>query len=354
MPRPRSTAAARHDRPVTPRDSEREDWLASVLPGQPHRVKSASGDASFRRYFRVYTSGVSRILMDAPPPREDCRPFVRVTKLLSVAGVNVPEIFAANVERGFLLLSDMGDRLYLDALDDDSADALYGDALDTLVRLQSRGDASTVPHYDEPRLRDEMRLFVDWFLTRHLGLAVSPAATDVLQRAFSFLAGTCTEQPQVLVHRDYHSRNLMVVTDHNPGVLDYQDAVRGPATYDLVSLLRDVYLRWPQTRVDAWIEAWHRRAADAALLKGAGLDTATRWFDLTGVQRHLKVAGIFARLWYRDGKSRYLGDIPLTLEYLLAASSRHPELAGLATLLGDLDVVWRNEQATATLAGTLE
>lgn len=336
---------------MSPRDSARKAWLRRALGGRSARVEPASEDASFRRYFRVHLDGTTRILMDAPPPQEDCRPFVQVTRLLADAGVNVPEIHVADLDHGFVLLSDLGSCLYLDALGESSADGLYGDALDTLVRFQARGDASSLPPYDATRLRDEMRLFPDWFLARHLGLTVDRAAAQVLTDGFEFLLRQCLAQPQVLVHRDYHSRNLMRVAERNPGVLDYQDAVRGPIAYDLVSLLRDVYVCWPEHRVADWVTGWQARAADAGLLEGVDADTVRRWFDLTGIQRHLKVAGIFARLWYRDAKHRYLADIPLTLDYLLAVAARHPELDDLTTLLTDLDVRARNRAATATLAG---
>ncbi len=332
------------------RDRQRDAWLREVLGGPPARVVAASGDASFRRYFRVHVGTTSRILMDAPPPREDCRPFVQVTGLLADAGVNVPAILAADLERGFLLLSDLGDRLYLDVLDTRTSHALYGDALAALVRLQARGDPSALPAYDRRRLMDEMHLFPDWFLTRHLGVVPDERAIDVLADACEFLVRECLAQPRVLVHRDYHSRNLMHVPGNNPGVLDYQDAVLGPVAYDLVSLLRDVYVRWPEARVAGWIADYHRRACDAGLLQGADVPTLTRWFDLAGVQRHLKVAGIFARLWYRDGKDRYLPDIPLTLRYLLQVARRYRELADLVALLDGLDVVARNAAATAALA----
>jgi len=336
---------------VNGRDHQRDAWLAHILRGRPVRVTAASGDASFRRYFRVHLDGgATRILMDAPPPQEDCRAFVHVTAVLAAAGVHVPRIFEADLGRGFLLLSDLGDRLYLDVLDDASADALYGDALDALVRLQARGDAGAVPPYDAARLRAELELFPDWFLRRHLGITLPAPAARVLEGAFERLIAACLEQPAVLVHRDYHSRNLMHVPGANPGVLDYQDAVRGPVTYDLVSLLRDVYLRWPQARVAGWVADWQRRARDAGVLaRGSDGERIERWFDLTGVQRHLKVAGIFARLWYRDGKDRYLADLPLALDYLLAASARQRELAPLAALLADLDVAATSAAATASL-----
>jgi len=334
---------------MEPRDKQRDEWLAAVLGGSAARVEPTSGDASFRRYFRVHAAGGSHILMDAPPPREDCRPFVQVTALLAAAGVHVPRILAADVEQGFLLLSDLGDRLYLYSLDAARADALYGDAIDTLVTMQRHADASALPPYDAARLRDEMRLFPDWFLRRHLGLDTGGRTGAVLDAVFDALIAEALGQPRAFVHRDYHSRNLMHTARDNPGVLDYQDAVAGPVSYDLVSLLRDVYVRWPAARVDDWVAVYFERASAAGLLGDAGVVQFRRWFDLMGAQRHLKVAGIFARLWYRDGKDRYLPDIALTLDYLLEVSARYPELADLSALLAELDVRGRHAGALAAL-----
>jgi aminoglycoside/choline kinase family phosphotransferase len=331
------------------RDLQRGQWLESSLGGRAARVEPASDDASFRRYFRVYANGTTRILMDAPPPQENCRDFVAVTALLQRAGINVPEVIAADLDRGFLLLTDLGDRLFLPALDDSSADALYGDALDCLVQMQARADASSLPAYDERRLREEMELFPEWFLCRHLGLAPGAAALDVLARSFGFLIGECLAQPRVFVHRDYHSRNLMVTAERNPGVLDYQDAVRGPLTYDLVSLLRDVYVAWPAVRVEGWLDGYRQRAARAGVIEDTDPATLRRWFDLSGLQRHLKVAGIFARLFHRDGKARYLADVPLTLHYLRSVASRYPELRALCSLLTELDVTARHLAACESL-----
>jgi aminoglycoside/choline kinase family phosphotransferase len=339
---------------MEPRDEQRDTWLAAVLDGRVARVEPSSGDASFRRYFRVHCgpspSAATRILMDAPPAREDCRPFVHVARLLADAGLHVPQVLAADLERGFLLLSDLGDRLYLDSLDDANAnaDALYADAIDALVAMQSRADAASLAPYDADRLHAEMQLFPHWFLDRHLGLDTGGRTGAVLAQSFALLTDTALAQPTVFVHRDYHSRNLMHVPEHNPGVLDFQDAVRGPVSYDLVSLLRDVYVRWPEPRVEAWMVRYHGRATAAGVLCGVDLPAFRRWFDLMGVQRHLKIAGIFARLNYRDGKSRYLDDIGLTLRYLVEITSRHDELSPLATLIGDLDLCARHAAVLAS------
>ncbi len=307
-------------------------WLAGQLGGEDFVLAPASSDASFRRYFRVTTSSQSWIVMDAPPEFEDCRPFVRVAALLQAAGVRVPEVRRADFERGLLLLDDLGREPYLQRLHDGEAAALYEDALQTLVRMQRDADASTLAAYDETLLRREMELFPDWLLARHLGRPAGADERAVLERSFDFLIEAACAQPQVFVHRDYHSRNLMVLAERNPGVLDFQDAVRGPLTYDLVSLLRDAYVRWPASQVAAWLSRYHGIACEAGLPLPASPAQLRRDFDLIGVQRHLKVAGIFARLFHRDGKPGYLADIPLVLDYLLEVAAHYRELAPLVAL----------------------
>jgi aminoglycoside/choline kinase family phosphotransferase len=269
--------------------------------------------------------------------------------MLHAAGLQVPRIFAADLELGFLLLSDLGDEVYLDTLTDphcdtDHQDALYNDAIAALVQMQDRCDGSVLPVYDQRLLRDEMQLFTDWFCIRHLQLELTEETTTILNATFEFLIREALAQPQVFVHRDYHSRNLMILGQHNPGIVDYQDAVVGPVGYDLVSLLRDVYVRWPEARIARWVASYYELASASQLLGGVSASIFTRWFDLIGVQRHLKIAGIFARLYYRDGKSRYLRDIAQTLDYLLAVSLRYDELAPLAKLLAGLDVCAVNRQ----------
>ena len=315
-------------------------WLRNTLATSAFRLEPASEDASFRRYFRVRTGSRTRIAMDAPPPMEDCRPFVSVLGLLRGAGVNAPALHAADVEQGFLLLDDLGSRCYLDVIDDENADALYADAFEALLDMQCHVGQGQVPRYDERRLRDELDLFRRWFVARHLGIELDDTLSLALDGTFEALIRVCKEQPQAFVHRDYHSRNLMHVDGHNPGVIDFQDAVDGPVTYDLVSLLRDVYVRWPEDRVAGWVDAYHDRAV-ARRLVGAGRERFRRWFDLTGVQRHLKIAGIFARLWHRDRKPRYLDDLPLTLGYLAEVSPRYPETEAVMRVLEEFDVVSR-------------
>ena len=314
------------------------EWVRNTLGEERVELVPASTDASFRRYFRVRAAGASRILMDAPPEKEDCRPYVTVTGLLARADVHVPEIHARDLEAGFLLLEDLGTCCYLDALDAGSADRLYGDALESLVRMQVRIPAASVPDYDTALVMRELELFDEWFLRRHLGIEVDAGVGETLSRTYALLAEHFATLPRVFVHRDYHSRNLMRTARDNPGVLDFQDAVSGPAVYDVVSLLRDVYVEWPEARVDAWMADYHREALASGVTLAGEREVFVRDADLVGAQRHLKIAGIFSRLFHRDAKPAYLRDIPLTLRYLRRECARQPELAPLARLLDDLDV----------------
>jgi len=313
-------------------DKRRENlqaWARQQLNWPDALLTPASADASFRRYFRIQNDTASYILMDAPPAHEDCEPFVHVSRLLLQLGLHVPEVLARDSRQGFLLLTDLGSRLYLNELHDSNVDRLYGDALGALATLQSCGPATReLPAYDRDLLLFEMSLFSDWLLNRHLHLSVD---TVRLQQVFERLADNALQQPQVCVHRDYHSRNLMVSDDHNPGILDFQDAVIGPVSYDLVSLLRDCYISWPHARVEAWVSGYFELAQQTGILRpeAATEQQFLRWFDWMGVQRHLKAAGIFARLYHRDGKPGYLDDIPRTLGYVQAVTARYPELETL-------------------------
>ena len=314
-----------------------ESWLAAVLPGAAHTLAPASSDASFRRYFRVTLEREAHgartlIAMDAPPPMEDCRPYVRVAKLLVEAGVNAPRVLAQDIERGFLLLTDLGTTTYLDALDDSTAHALYLDAIDALVRWQAASRESELPPYDEALLRRELDLFPDWYLAKHLGIAVDARMRETLERVFALVLANNLAQPRVYVHRDYHSRNLMV-SDPNPGVLDFQDAVFGPITYDLVSLLRDAYVAWDEERQIDWAVRYWERARKARLPVDADFGAFWRDFEWMGVQRQLKVLGIFARLSHRDGKDGYLADMPRVMAYLRGACRRYSALDPLLALL---------------------
>lgn len=317
-----------------------KQWLlVDGLPGVGEvSIMPASSDASFRRYFRVtQTDGkTSFIVMDAPPDKENTGPFVSIARRLLDAGLQVPQVLAADAGRGFLLLSDLGDRPYLDALDKHNVDRLYADALDALLIMQRDmprdGD---LPCYGRALLWQEMALFRDWYLRRHCGVEPDAEQCATLDDVFLQLADAALSQPQVFVHRDYHSRNLMLTTAHNPGILDFQDAVIGPVTYDLVSLLRDCYIAWPWERVEQWALDYLYRAAEAGVFARTGVSDAQllRWFDWMGIQRHLKAVGIFARLWLRDGKPGYLDDIPRTLNYVREVSARYPELSTLLSLL---------------------
>ncbi|MCF6218538.1 MAG: phosphotransferase [Gammaproteobacteria bacterium] len=308
-------------------------WLKKSLNESKLILEPVSGDASFRRYFRITASGQSYIVMDAPPSHEEITPFIRITRLFEQAGLNVPQLYAEDIENGFLLLGDLGREDYLSALNDQSANRLYDDAISTLLTLQSacRKD-KTLPDYGEQMLQSEMMLFSEWFLGQHLKVELSCSEHDVLQQSFSTLISSALAQPKVCVHRDYHSRNLMVCATHNPGVIDYQDAVMGPISYDLVSLLRDCYIGWPDTQIYSWVHQYYQRAFAAGLLT-CDEPQFVKWFDLMGMQRHLKAIGIFARLNYRDGKPNYLDDIPRTFNYLLKMTEKYPQFSEMASVL---------------------
>ncbi len=314
-------------------------WLEQALGWHDVRLEPASADASFRRYFRVGASDHATVIaMDAPPDKEDVAPYLRVAGMLADVGVNAPRVLQRNADDGFLLLTDLGSVTYLAELADDArADALYADAVAALVTIQARGSqhARNLPPYDERLLRVEMSLFPDWLLGRHLALELSRAESAALAAAFDALVANALAQPQVFVHRDYHSRNLMVCPGSNPGILDFQDAVHGALTYDLVSLLRDCYVAWPQDRVVRWALDFRRQALAEDLPAGGDEAQFLRWFDLMGIQRHLKASGIFARLWHRDGKPGYLADVPRTLGYIVTACSHYPEFAALGALVSE-------------------
>lgn len=307
------------------------DWLENDLLLTINALEPASSDASFRRYFRITTPDGTLIAMDAPPDRENIAPFLHVADLMAGIGVNVPAIFHHHPSDGFLLLEDFGNRCFLDALNTDSADALYQQAFDTLFALQTGlvPQSTELPHYDRALLTRELAIFNDWFVQQWLD---SELPAELWQTTQALLIESALKQPVCCVHRDYHSRNLMVVDDDAPGIIDFQDAVIGPITYDLVSLLRDCYIAWPQNRIDRWRDQYHRRLRNAGLIS-VEADSFKRWFDLMGMQRHLKAIGIFARLHLRDGKSGYLNDIPRTLNYVVSVADAYPELADFTRFL---------------------
>jgi aminoglycoside/choline kinase family phosphotransferase len=315
-------------------------WVHQVLGRDGISVSVASADASFRRYFRVHRDADTWIVMDAAPDKEDTAPFINVSRMLVDAQVNAPRVLAENRTEGYLLLTDLGLRTYLSELERGiHVEELYGDALQTLERMQ-RGvsvQAHSLPVYDAALLRRELDLFPEWFLGRHLGFTPDEAQLRIVEDAFSLLIRSALEQPQVFVHRDYHSRNLMITDGSrqgvNPGVLDFQDAVYGALTYDLVSLVRDCYITWPNEQVENWVLQYRRQLSQTDV--GIGRDEAQflRWFDLMGLQRHLKVLGIFARLWHRDGKRGYLKDLPRVMDYVMLVCAKYPELAPLHAFL---------------------
>ena len=323
------------------RAEQLQRWLNATL-GEQFAIAPASDDASFRRYFRVRRGGgkPSLIAMDAPPDKESCEPFVRVAGLFGEAGVNVPVIHAQDLAQGFLLLSDLGDTTYLAALDERSAGVLYGHALDALVRIQLASRPAALPDYDRELLERELRLFPDWYVARQLRRELTAVQTAALDKSFSAILDNNLSQPRAYVHRDYHSRNLMVC-EPCPGILDFQDAVYGPITYDLVSLLRDAYIAWEEERVIDWAVRYWEKARSARLPVAADFADFYRDFEWMGAQRQLKVLGIFSRLSLRDGKHGYLKDQPLVMSYLRRTCERYRELAPLAHLLDDLEVTER-------------
>jgi N-acetylmuramate 1-kinase len=317
---------------------ELERWLGAHFPAHPFTLAPASKDASFRRYFRVaLADGRSFIAMDAPPPQEDCGPFVRVAALFAAAGAHVPAIHAQDLAAGFLLLEDLGATTYLDALARDGEPVpLYAAATRALIGIQRASRPGGLPPYDRGLLLREMRLFTEWYLPREAKRALAPAEAESLERVFEAILANNLAQPAVYVHRDYHSRNLMTC-EPLPGILDFQDAVEGPITYDLVSLLRDAYVSWDEERVIDWAARYWEQARAAALPVRADFGEFYRDFEWMGAQRQIKVIGIFARLFHRDAKPRYLADIPRVLGYLAATCRRYRELAPLARLLEQLE-----------------
>ncbi|MDP2240300.1 MAG: phosphotransferase [Burkholderiales bacterium] len=319
-----------------------QNWLARRFAKDSFSLTPASEDASFRRYFRLSAEGRSWIVMDAPPESEDCRPFVSVATLMRAAGLNVPEVLAQDLDRGFLLLTDLGATTYLKALNEANADELFGDAIEALLRLQLASRPGVLPAYDEALLQRELALFPEWYIGRHLGVTLSAEQRRALAEITALIVGNNLEQPSVFVHRDYMPRNLMV-SDPNPGVLDFQDAVFGPITYDVVSLFKDAFISWDEERVLDWTVRYWEKAGRAGLPVNADFGQFYRGFEWMGLQRHLKVLGIFARINYRDGKPGYLADTPRFVGYVRAVCARYAALAPLARLFDQME----NRNATA-------
>lgn len=300
-------------------------------------IAPASADASFRRYFRITDEKNTFIVMDAPPEKEDSKTFIHVAKLLLGFGLNVPQILRQDLEQGFLLLSDLGSTVFLSELNNNTVDEMYNTAMHSILLMQ-KNDTPDLPAYDETLLCTELNLFPDWYLAKQLNITISAEQKEVLENTFAMLVENALTQPQVCVHRDYHSRNLMVNKNNPqaPGVIDFQDAVIGAVTYDLVSLLKDCYINWPREKIEAWVKYFHAEAESLGIIKAVSFAEFLRWFDLMGLQRHLKVAGIFSRLKHRDGKTGYLKDIPRTMDYVFDVLARYPEFEPLQKLLREL------------------
>jgi aminoglycoside/choline kinase family phosphotransferase len=314
-----------------------ENWIAEQFPARSFTLQPASADASFRRYFRIFIADRTYIVMDAPPQHEDCKSFLQMAQILAATDVHVPRVLAQNLDQGFLLLSDLGDTTFLQALTDqmDIADQLYGDAIDALIKIQLSRRIEDLPDYDEALLQRELDLFSDWYIAKHMQVTLSEKQQKILRGVFTQIIQNNLAQPRVLVHRDYHSRNLMMAVP-NPGILDFQDAVYGPITYDLVSLFKDAYIRWDEERILDWTIRYWEKARYAGLPVMADFAVFYRDFEWMGVQRHLKILGIFARLNYRDGKAAYLNDMPVVMDYLRKTCERYRELHPLLNLLDEL------------------
>ncbi len=329
--------------PLNARDQLLTDWVAQRFPGQDVPIVPASADASFRRYFRLsLPDGTTRILMDAPPEHEDCRPFIKVAALLAKAGLAAPRVLDQDLEQGFLLLTDLGRIGYLEALHADLslADTLIRPVLDTLVRWQLASSAATLPPYDAALLRRELELFPEWFIGRHLGVTLADNEKLLLERSFKYLINSALNQPKVYVHRDFMPRNLMLVESEQvltPAIIDFQDAVYGPITYDVVSLFRDAFISWDEEQEIDWVVRYWEKARAAGLPVRADFGDFWREYELMGLQRHLKVLGIFCRLKYRDGKDKYIEDLPRFMRYAKKTAGRYLPLKPLLNLLDKLD-----------------
>ena len=319
------------------RQQQLETWLSTALKSAKFTLTTASADASFRRYFRVHVADKTLIAMDAPPTHESCAPFVQVAQLLAEAGLNAPKVLAQDLAQGFLLLSDLGDDTYLSKLNTETAPELYKNATDALIKMQGISVTGVLPNYDAAMLGREMQLFPDWYVTQHLKTTLTPEQQVVLNNTFKLLSENILAQGQVFVHRDYHSRNLMLTAENNPGILDFQDAVYGAISYDLVSLLKDAYIGWDEEQVIDWAVRYWQPAKKAGLPIPDDFSEFYRDFEWMGAQRHIKVLGIFARLSHRDGKHNYLNDMPIVMAYLRKVCERYVELRPMLRLLNQLE-----------------
>lgn len=319
------------------RQQQLTEWLSELYPNETFTLAPASADASFRRYFRAtFADGSTKVVMDAPTQHEDCKPFLHIGKLFESAGTHVPHVYAQDLTQGFLLLSDLGDTTYLQALNNDNASQLYSAAADALIKIQLASRENELPLYDEALLRRELNLFPEWYIAKHLGVTLSTKQQAKLEEVFVRILANNLAQPCVYVHRDYHSRNLMLA-EPNPGILDFQDAVYGPITYDLASLFKDAYIKWEEPQIIDWLIRYWDKARKAGLPVREDFGDFYRDYEMMGVQRHIKVLGIFARLCHRDGKDAYLKDMPLVMDYLRRACERYIDLKPLFNILLELE-----------------
>lgn len=318
-----------------PRLSLLHSWVATILPDRAFHIAPVAGDASFRRYFRVNANDQRFIAMDAPPALENCEPFIAIANAFAQSPVRLPDIIAVDLEKGFLLLSDFGDQQLLPILNDESADALYRSAIDVLIQMQCCESIPNyvLPHFDDAQYWREFDIFFTWYLQKNQQKNLSLSEENELKKYYQLLINSAHEQPTVFVHRDYHSRNIMLCEDGELGILDFQDALYGPVTYDLVSLLRDCYIAWPQSQIENWVRYFYEKQVSENPSFSDDFSTFLRWFDWMGLQRHLKCLGIFSRLYYRDHKSGYLKDIPRVQHYAISICDRYPELTGLKKYL---------------------
>ncbi|MEG3592127.1 MAG: phosphotransferase [Pseudomonadota bacterium] len=320
---------------MTNQVNEIKMWVSNLLPRENFTIGQIAGDASFRKYYRVKNSAKSYIVMYAPPEKEDTQIFIKISQLFANAGINVPKIIEHNEQQGLILLTDFGDDLYLYKLNSDNSHELYRDAIRSLHEIQ-KISATSLPEYTTNLLVQEMELFTQWYLKKHLSQDISANMQKLIKETHGTLVKSALEQPAVTVHRDYHSRNLIYTNKRNPAIIDYQDAVAGPITYDLVSLLRDCYINWEEEQIINWINYYKSSAEVQSLISGIDDKTFIKWFDYMGIQRHLKAIGIFCRLNYRDNKNFYLDDIPRTMQYILDVSKKYPELNKFHNLIMEL------------------
>ena len=320
---------------MTDQANEIKMWVSSLLPRENFTISQIAGDASFRKYYRVKNSSKSYVVMYAPPEKEDAQIFIKISQLFANAGINVPEIIEHNKQRGLVLLTDFGDDLYLYKLNNANSNVLYKDAIRSLHEIQ-KISAASLPEYTQNLLLQEMELFTEWYLKKHLAKDISSKMKKLIKATHDTLVKSALEQPVVTVHRDYHSRNLIYTNKKNPAIIDYQDAVSGPITYDLVSLLRDCYINWEEEQIKNWINDYKSSAKVQSLISDIDDKTFLKWFDYMGIQRHLKAAGIFCRLNYRDNKNVYLDDIPRTIQYILDISKKYPELGKFHNLIVEI------------------